>query len=469
MPQLRSKARGARPDFHLWAKDETSSKFQYRVERFTKIIYGIFALSMDQTLSIKNLNELLKNDREKGGDLEEKYIPSAFHIRVKLFKLNKLRSLSRYRLRTGQSTAAFNDIRMARLNAVMDKRKLQHGGLIDAELERVSKIISNKTFRINVALLPVTVAGKRAYGVGNSLDQILAVRFVQTTLKSLYEIRMPSRDILVSQIKSLALDGVPKYIIRSDVESFYESVRHKELLDGIHQSSELSVLIKRILTRLMKDYVSVSGDQNGLPRGIGISAYLSEIYLASIDAEIRQQEDLFYYARYVDDMVLMYAPHRKELVGQYLIALTSIMKAKGLTLNDKTKSIDLLEQQKGKFDYLGYTFDVSSSTPGVRLSQRKLDKYKSRIEKAFLDYSLKYKFIPKKAAKELLLRCLFLTGNMRLFNRKSNAFIGVYFSNKCITDTRQLSGLDHFYQQKLEGIGVFQDSCHCFHAKPLVS
>lgn len=46
----------------------------------------------------------------------------------------------------------------------------------------------------------------------------------------------------------------------------------------------------------------------------------------------------------------------------------------------------------------------------------------------------------------------FLTGNMRLFNRKSNAFIGVYFSNKYITDTRQLSGLDHYFRNKLKSV-----------------
>lgn len=407
---------------------------------------------MDQTFSIKNLNDLLKSDREKGGDLEERYIPAAFDIRLKLYKLNKLRSFTRYRMRTGQMTTTFYETRMSRLTAVIDKRQAQHAGLIDSELERVSKIIGSKEFRINIALLPDTVAGKRVYGVRNSLDQILAVRFVQKALKVLYELRMPSRDILVGQIKSLALDGVPKYIIRSDVESFYESVRHKELLDGIHQSPELSVLIKRILTRLMKDYVAVSGDQNGLPRGVGISAYLSEIYLSSIDAEIRRQDDLFYYARYVDDMVLMYAPQRKELATTYLAVLSEMLEDKGLAFNTKTKAIDLLVEQKGKFDYLGYAFDVSSSSPGVRLSQRRFDKYKSRIEKAFSDYASKHQFIPKKAANELLLRCLFLTGNMRLFNRKSNAFIGIYFSNKYITDTGQLSGLDHFYRNKIAGV-----------------
>lgn len=407
---------------------------------------------MDQSFSIKNLNDLLKGDREKGGDLEERYIPAAFDIRVKLYELNKLKSFSRYRFRTGKITPAFYEKRMSRLTMVIDKRKIQHGRLVDFELERVSKIISGKEFRINVALLPALVGGKKVYGVGSSLEQVLAIRFVQRALKVLYELRMPPRDILVSQIKSLALDGVPKYIIRSDVESFYESVRHKELLDGIHQAPELSVLIKRVLTRLMKDYVVVSGAENGLPRGIGISAYLSEIYLSSIDAEIRRQDNLFYYARYVDDMVLMYAPQRKELAAKYLETLGEILNGKGLKFNDKTKPIDLLEEFKGKFDYLGYTFDVSSSSSGVQLSQRKLNKYRSRIDKAFSDYNSKFTFVPKKSEEELVLRCLFLTGNMRLFNRKSNAFIGVYFSNKYITNTSQLSGLDHYFRNKIKGV-----------------
>lgn len=407
---------------------------------------------MDQTVSINNLNDILKVDQEKGGDLEERYIPAAFNIRVKLYRINKIWSFSRYSLRTGKIKSGFYERRMSRLNAVIDKRKNQHKRLINSELERISKIIGSKNFRINMTILPAMVGGKRVYGVGNSLEQILAVRFVQRVLKILYGIRMPSRDILVGQIKSLAFDGVPKYIIRSDVESFYESVRHKNLLNGIHQSPELSVLIKRILTRLIKDYVSVSGDENGVPRGIGISAYLSEIYLSSIDNEIRRQDDLFYYARYVDDMVLMYAPQRKELADKYLENLGKILQNKGLKFNDKTRSIDLLNEQKGSFDYLGYTFDVSSSNPGVRLSQRKVDKYKFRIEQAFYDYASKCSFIPKKAAEELILRCIFLTGNTRLFNRKSNAFIGIYFSNKFITDTRQISGLDRFYKSKITGI-----------------
>ena len=245
---------------------------------------------------------------------------------------------------------------------------------------------------------------------------------------------------------------MPKFIVRADVESFYESVRHKDLLDGIHQSPELSVVIKRILTRLIKNYESLTGEAKGLPRGVGISAYLSEIYLSSIDAQIKRHEDLFYYSRYVDDMILMYAPQRKDSAGGYLKVLEDTLMTKGLRVNSKTEAINLLESQVGKFEYLGYEFDMSPSKKGVRLSLKKFNKYKDRIDKSFADYIKKEKFVAKKAAEELYIRALYLTGNMRLFNRKSNAFIGVYFSNKFITDTKQLKGLDAMYQAKVRGI-----------------
>lgn len=408
---------------------------------------------MDQALSIKNLNNLLKKDREKGGDLEERFIPDAFEIRRKLYKLKKLRSLMRYYLRIGKVSTAFYEKRMLRLSTVIERRKANHNHVIETELEQVSTRISDKKFRIDVMLLPSLVGGKKVYGIGDNLDQILAVRFMQGTLKTIYDIRMRPRDILVSQIRSLALDGMPKYIIRTDVASFYESVRHRELLDAIHQSSELSVLIKRMLTRLVKDYVGVSGDDKGLPRGIGISAYLSEIYMSSIDEEIKRQDDLFYYARYVDDIILMYSTQRKDLASEYVNSLKKILGKKSLELNiGKTQEIDLLDNQKGEFDYLGYTFSVSMGSTGVHLSQSKCKKYRLRIEKAFKDYFLKSSYIQKKAEEELVQRCLFLTGNMRLFNRKSNAFIGIYFSNKYITDTSQLAGLDHFYIYKIKSL-----------------
>ncbi|MGZ9741122.1 antiviral reverse transcriptase Drt3a [Pseudomonas sp. GNP012] len=409
-------------------------------------------MSIDQAFSIKNLNKLLDDDRDKGGDLEEKYIPDAYTLRMHVYDLKKSRSIVRYKHRIGAVTTQFHALRTQRLNKVIKGRKEQHADLVENELGKIAKKILSKEFRVELSVSPMPVRGKTVYGVGKDLAQVLAIRFVQKILKDVYDIKMPSRDILVAQVKALAMDGAPKFILRADVESFYESVQHKDLLESIHQSPELSVLVKRIVTRLLVDYVRLSGAEKGLPRGVGVSAYLSEIYLASIDAEVRRHSEIFYYARYVDDMIMMFAPSKKESADDYLASFGDLLGKKGLSLNDKTQSLNLLDEQRGKLTYLGYEFDVSSSSRGVRMSTAKLKKYRERIEKSFDDYNAKMTFIPRKAATELVMRCMFLTGNMRLFNRKSNAFIGVYYSNKYITDFSQLQGLDRYLSVRINAL-----------------
>lgn len=412
-------------------------------------LIGQLIVSIDQALSIKNLNKLLDEDREKGGDLEERYIPDAYALRTHIYELKKSRSLVRYKYRIGAVTAQFYELRLGRLNKVIKGRKESHSGLVETELEKISSQILSKNFRVELNPLPAPIRSKTVYGVGRDLAQILAIRFVQKILKDVYHVEMPPRDILVAQVKSLAMDGAPKVILRADVESFYESVQHKHLLENIHQSPQLSVLVKRIITRILGDYLKLSGADRGLPRGVGISAYLSEIYLAYIDTQIRRHNEIFYYARYVDDMIMMFSPEKKDAANEYLTSFSELLAKKGLYLNDKTQVLNLMDAQRGKFTYLGYEFDVSSSSRGVRMSTTKLEKYRKRIEKSFKDYHAKVAFIPKKAARELITRSLFLTGNMRLFNRKSNAFIGVYYSNKHITELSQLRGLDSFFLAKI--------------------
>ncbi|MFU3245704.1 antiviral reverse transcriptase Drt3a [Pseudomonas paraeruginosa] len=405
-------------------------------------------MSIDQAFSIKNLNKLLDEDRERGGDLEERYIPDAYDLRTRIYELKKSRSLVRYKYRTGLVTAEFYELRSGRLNKVIKGRKESYSILVDNALQKVSRQILSKNFRVELNVLPAPIRNKTVYGVGRDLAQILAIRFVQKILKEVYHIEMPPRDILVAQVKSLAMDGAPKFILRADVESFYESVQHKDLLESIHQSPQLSVLVKRIITRLLGDYLKLSGTDKGLPRGVGISAYLSEIYLAYIDTEVKRHNEVFYYARYVDDMIMMFAPAKKETANEYLVSFGALLAKKGLSLNDKTQELNLMDEQRGKFTYLGYEFDVSPSSRGVRMSIAKVKKYRERIEKSFKDYQAKMAFIPRKAARELITRSLFLTGNMRLFNRKSNAFIGIYYSNKHITELSQLRGLDRLFQAK---------------------
>lgn len=100
----------------------------------------------------------------------------------------------------------------------------------------------------------------------------------------------------------------------------------------------------------MGDYLKLSGTDKGLPRGIGISAYLSGIYLAYIDAEVRRHNEIFYYSRYVDDMIIMFAPEKRRQSMNIELPSPSCLPKKAYLLMIE---LNLMNEQRGKFTYLG--------------------------------------------------------------------------------------------------------------------
>ncbi|WP_296258600.1 MULTISPECIES: antiviral reverse transcriptase Drt3a [unclassified Pseudomonas] len=409
---------------------------------------------MDQTVTVKNLKRLFDEDQKKGGSLEQKFFPDAFALKRKIAFIKRYYKFLRSRLKKALITEENFLARHSRLRMALDARRGKYDVVITDLLSSIAELINKKDFRLAVHALPELVNGKQVYSVGSTIESILAARHLQKILKELYGIRLAGRDLIVNQIKSLVFDGFPKYVIKADISSFYESVDHKLLLEQLHGSTKLSVLVKRLITRAVKDYVSLSGSEKGLPRGIGISAYLAEIYLAKVDQDLRRSSDLVYYSRYVDDMFLVYAPRRAECTVSYLSELKGILGRKGLVVNSKTDEISFLTEQKGSFEYLGYAFKVDGASKKVMLSHKKCEKYRARVKKSFDEYKAKQAWMRDKSSKDLIARIGFLTSNTRLFNRKSNAFIGVYFGNKFINDTKQLVGLDHFLKHQ---IGMLDD------------
>ena len=75
------------------------------------------------------------------------------------------------------------------------------------------------------------------------------------------------------------------------------------------------ILLKIILYIFSKKDLKIRGHKMdiistfpGVPRGIGISAYLSELFMRNVDNQIQELDDLIYYARYVDDIIAIFVP-----------------------------------------------------------------------------------------------------------------------------------------------------------------
>jgi hypothetical protein len=346
-------------------------------------------------------------------------------------------------------TSLYFDNKKENLNNHIDKRKEQLSNEINSKLEGIVNLVDVKGYALPLVKSTFKVGGKDIYSIGKSVETIFVSRQIQYTLNSIFNVKVNNRELIVSRLSSLIQDASPKYIVRADVEKFYESIKHKNLLDILHSSPKLSVTARRVITQLIRSYATISGDDVGLPRGVGISAYLSEIYMGSIDQEISTLKDINYYERYVDDIIAVFSPTKLDNTADYLSHITNIIEKRDLKLNNKTKEINLLNYPNKSFEYLGYLFEVKGKNYNIKLSRNRKLRLTDRIDESFQQYFKDKAKTPKKAHESILSRIRFLTGNTRLYNSKSKAFVGVYFSNKFLTETSDLEELDVYLITKI--------------------
>ena len=212
---------------------------------------------------------------------------------------------------------------------------------------------------------------------------------------------------------------------------------------------------KKIIRRILFEYSEITGSDTGLPRGIGISAYLAEYYLRSFDQVFRDYPGVLYYARYVDDIFIIYC--RPPNLGKIPFYRTIVEEFKSLELKrnkTKTKIFDIeTNSLPNSVEYLGYKFSVGTVPIKLGLTNGKINRYKQRIDLIFSDYNKKStmpKRTEKKARTLLEKRIRFLTGNTRLVNNKKNVVSGIYFSNSLLTEQLDdLDKLDSYLNRKL--------------------
>lgn len=389
---------------------------------------------VDQSFSVRNFRRVFDDDLKKQGDIARDYFPDEFLIykRIKSL-LKKFRRYSKLHKKKKISSAHFEN-RKKQINNIIELRKGKFEDQITLRLHYISNTVNRKGFKLPLVQSTYTIGGKNVFSIGNNIETIFTSLNLIRTLKTVYSITPSNRNTITSRLKRILDDESNKVVVRVDVEQFYESIPHNRLLDLIHTDPSLSVIPKRIITQLVRDYSKITRSNRGLPRGVGISAYLSELFMRDVDTKAESMGDIVYYARYVDDLVFVFAPTEVLDAKVYLNSIQDLINNKGLTLNKKTEVLNVSSASgKYSFDYLGYQFTFQGLKLTVGLTKKKIIKYKQRIDMAFDDYARKSKYTPRKAERLLLLRIKFLSGNTRLLNSKRNAFIGTYASNQNLT------------------------------------
>jgi hypothetical protein len=321
--------------------------------------------------------------------------------------------------------------------------------------EILAKIDSNSVFK--GALNDFRLNNKAVYTY-NSVCAAVASRLIIRNLKLNARVKALGRSEIVSSLISSLSDGVPYKVYRYDIVSFYESINRDKLLSLIRRKSLCSNKTLELIESLFQVFNEIG--VQGLPRGLDVSAYLSELYLADFDEHAKRLSHVSFYARFVDDIVVI----TNHIVDEDITSDVRSFLSDELTLHEGDESsykrggfvIGAAEPTvprvlvSKKIDYLGYEFKIFncySESKDFRpkrmieidISSHKVAKIKSRISKSFLTYCHS-----RKAAADYTLlarRIKALTGNYEIHSSGTNVKIktGIYYNYHFKTDRERCS------------------------------
>ncbi|WP_318378550.1 antiviral reverse transcriptase Drt3a [Enterobacter sp.] len=326
-------------------------------------------------------------------------------------------------------------------------------------------LIANENFRSGVSVKKLNIKGRCVYSSSN-LKEKLILRHCNSNLKCVESLLPKQRNKIIDELKIYLKEGTQFKVYRLDIKSFFESIQLSQLFKYMNDESRLSRHTKNLLEWYLKACERIHETQ-GLPRGLEISPMLSELYLSEFDRNINRHPEVFYYSRFVDDIVIVSSGNEDQ--SSFMRQVEDFL-PNGLKLNkDKLRISPLIpKRSKGdnnndkllhKFDFLGYSFLVID-TPLLKnrensiyrnvivdLSGSRLKKIKTRISRAF------YAFKNNGDYKLLLDRVSFLTSNRDL-NRKIKSLssvekrkisTGIYYSNARLdVNSKALKQLDNF-------------------------
>lgn len=436
---------------------------------------------LDQTFSAKNFMNVYSQENRMGR-IPVETMGLGFQTVVEEMKivnseLQKLKSLKKSE-KTEDIKKKIDELKKKQKDLKENKQKA-----LFEEMQDLSSKVNSSTFRFK--LEKVWIGDKMGFKI-DSKDhaQLFAMKQLQVNLQKTFKVKQANRHLIMTNIKLLLKTKRPFYIIRTDISSFFESIPQEELKHIVMDNTLLSYKSKVFVNAILKEYeaekAKFTADECegmkegcGVPRGIGISSLLSEIYMRDLDNSIKKRPEVIFYVRYVDDIFMLLAelPQGKDL-GKYYGDLTNVFKQKGLELkyltDDKCSIIDCTKHKDTifKVTYLGYRMNIfgKMSEPEDKkdkpkwkymdevfsMSDNKKERITMRIDNAFKHFDATNKYDIHQARKDLVDSLKLITGNVRLHKSKSGIKTGLYYNSDLLDDKNDLETLNiYLYSKKV--------------------
>lgn len=403
---------------------------------------------LDQSFSSTNFNILFLKENRKGNFKKEhftqKYLDKHQEFKSTVGEKIQLKAL---RNLTSDELDSFAQ----RLEKINEDKEIIRLNIF----EDLSNTISDNKFQFKIHYNSI----QEVFTVEKDAASYYAVKQLQYNINRTFKVIQANRNQIIKQLFNIVSDGYPKVIIKTDIKSFYETIPQDKLFHKINDNNLLSPFSKKLIKKLFYEYESrkdkaIIEPNKGIPRGIGLSAYLSELYMRDVDSAIKSIDDIIYYARYVDDIIIVFAPKTESTKGNYLNDIRKIIcNDNALTLKDgsdgePTKTFVINLPNNGNytqtFNFLGYSFNISRTEIIIggekkinfqnllEISDGKIDRYKKRLKEMVEAYNNDSIYNEKQARKLLFERLKFLTGNFHLNNNKRCVKAGVYYSNEML-------------------------------------
>ena len=399
----------------------------------------------------ENFRRIYDSENRKGLDLAGVYFPGlephTLAIRNKVQEIRALRSTE------ASFRAEDFDLKLDILKGELTLLKSAKSAAVDDAMDEISLKVLQPNFRIELSQ-KIGPKGKPVFCIDAEPQTFFVIKQLQRNIHRIYGVKQANRHDLVCQLRDMVGTGFSFEMVRTDISSFYESIDRKKLVEKLDRDQLLSQSSKKYIKQVLGSYSALSATPTGIPRGVGISAYLAELYLRPVDKAIRAIPGLVLYCRFVDDVVAIFArPPAGTALGSYKDHITRIFADSSLMHNvKKTFEFDLAKTGTKKFEYLGYRFLLKPGSCEIRAGAAKIMKYKIRMNAAFKEYWQRCSSNSKSAYRDLVARIKFLTGNTRLSNSKSQAVTGIYYNNSTVNELSSFMLLDKLLKARIAEI-----------------
>ena len=309
------------------------------------------------------------------------------------------------------------------------------------------------------ALTPRTIQirDKNAYLVEDR-PFIIVLRSLNHTVATTAKVRMADRDSIIRSLSTVLEEGVHHRIYKFDIKTFFETVDTDHLCRAIRRDLRVPRIASDALERFFARMKALG--ISGIPRGVPLSATVADYVMREFDESISQSEFVYFYARYVDDIVIVTGG--RETRSSFVRYVTKMLPP-GLKFNaSKTFYVDLPMDRKGTgakklchLDFLGYRFSLFETKRGdsltrpvkISIAPKKIARLKARICRSFLA------FLKDGDLDQLHRRLQMLSGNFNVRDvaTRLNRNVGLFCNYRRINDDSNLLEVDALLRAILMG------------------